>query len=170
MVSRYELVIETASSVRIYGRNYSLIRIVCHNSLCLYCLVAERGHESQFATTHPTHPSSLTIMKFTSWLRNITRLDSLCPNGCPRANSRMDRYSVEPRPRPFLPSHLFTRIWHRDILYDPVNLLPLQTNETRFIFLSFFFSPMLRVENNAIGERCSISSSLFGLEDWPVDY
>lgn len=107
-------------------------------------------------------------MKFTSWLRNITRLDSLCPNGCPRANSRMDRYSVAPRP--FLPSHLFRHT--RDILYNPVNLLPLslvQTNETRssFFFLFFFFfvdASCPFSKSTTIGER-SVRSDSF----WEMD-
>lgn len=145
-MSRYELVIENrVICSNLWEELFANSRIVCHNSsLCLYCLV-ERSHSSRThaRTSHPIDPSSLTIMKFTSWLRNITRVDSLCPNGCPRANSRMDRYSVEPRPFLF-PLASFSP-YTDDIVTSCVILFissspPVQTNETRSLFrLSFFF-------------------------------
>lgn len=150
-MSRYELVIENrVICSNLWEELFANSRIVCHNSsLCLYCLV-ERSHSSRThaRTSHPIDASSLTIMKFTSWLRNITRVDSLCPNGCPRANSRMDRYSVEPRPFLF-PLASFSP-YTDDIVTSCVILLISSSppckrmkRDLSFVFLSFF-SPMLR--------------------------
>lgn len=140
-MSRYELVIENrVICSNLWEELFANSRIVCHNSsLCLYCLV-ERSHSSRThaRTSHPIDASSLTIMKFTSWLRNITRVDSLCPNGCPRANSRMDRYSVEPRPFLF-PLASFSPYTDDIVTSCVILLISSRANEWNAISLSSFF-------------------------------